>query len=114
MRAKCQDCVMEPIVIDDLAAFQPRPGTGLVTRALADGPGMKVTLFALCEGHRMAEHRTPHAASVFVTRGEVSFSVNEEWHRLAAGGFVFLPPGCAHAVRAETDCQFALVAARPV
>lgn len=105
---------MDPIVIPNLTSLALAPTGGLSSQALASAPGIKATLFALTAGKEMAKHQTPHPATVFVTSGDLSFQVQDQWHRLSAGAFVFLPGGCAHALRAESDCRFVLVVATPV
>jgi quercetin dioxygenase-like cupin family protein len=73
---------------------------GIVSRALHDQGGVRVTLFAFVAGQQITEHATPARALVQILSGACEFSLAGEKAPLRAGDLLHLPPGLPHAVLA--------------
>jgi quercetin dioxygenase-like cupin family protein len=74
--------------------------TGIVSRALHDRGGVRMTLFAFAAGQQLTEHATPARALVQILSGACEFTLAGEKTPLRAGDLVHLPPNLPHAVSA--------------
>lgn len=71
---------------------------GIVSRALHDQAGVRVTLFAFAAGQQLTEHATPTRALVQILSGRCTFTLAGKETPLAAGDLLHMPPGLPHAV----------------
>jgi quercetin dioxygenase-like cupin family protein len=85
---------------------------GIVSRALHDGDGVRVTLFAFAAGQQLTEHATPARAFVQVLTGRCEFTLDGKRTSLKAGDVVHMPPGLTHAVFATEAFSMLLVTIR--
>ncbi len=85
---------------------------GIVSRALHDRDGVRVTLFSFAAGQRLTEHATPARALVQILSGTCEFTLAGKKTPLRAGDFLHLPPGVPHAVEATEPFAMLLVTIR--
>jgi quercetin dioxygenase-like cupin family protein len=87
---------------------------GIVSRALHDQGGVRVTLFAFAAGQQLTEHATPARALVQVLSGACEFSLAGKKTPLRAGDLLHMPPGLPHAVLATEAFSMLLTTIREV
>ena len=104
----------EMVVLADLAqtllAELPQHDAGRAARTIVTGTSMRATLIALAEGHELAEHDAPSAATLFVVHGRIRLQAGEREWPLEAGQLIPIPPQ-RHSVHADTDATFLLTVA---
>jgi quercetin dioxygenase-like cupin family protein len=86
--------------------------TGIVSRALHDQAGVRVTLFAFAAGQQLTEHASPARALVQVLSGTGEFTLAGKKTLLHAGDLLHMPPGLPHAVLATEAFSMLLVTIR--
>jgi quercetin dioxygenase-like cupin family protein len=86
--------------------------TGVVSRALHDEGGVRVTLFAFAAGQRVTEHSTPARALVQILSGTCEFTLAGKKTPLRAGNLLHMPPGFPHAVFATEAFSMLLITVR--
>lgn len=91
--------------LNDLIAPAP---DATVTKTLYDAPAARLVLFAMDAGQQLTDHSAAKPALVQVLDGQVEFEVGGESHTLGPGGWVAMPPGELHAVRATQPTRFLL------
>ena len=72
-----------------------------------------VSLLAFKSGQSLAEHLAPAEVMVYVTEGEVEFTMIARPHTLKAGEFMLMGNGVPHSVVAKTDSKVMLVKVKP-
>ena len=77
------------------------PPEGTLSRTVHRDDHVKVIVFAFDTGQELSEHKAGTAATVVVTRGRLTFTLDGETFPLGEGGFVHMAPGAPHALRAE-------------
>jgi len=85
---------------------------GIVSRALHDGSGVRVTLFSFAAGQQLTEHATPARALVQVLSGACVFTLGGKQTPLRAGDLLHMPPGLPHAVDATEPFSMLLTTIR--
>ena len=85
---------------------------GIVSRALHDRAGVRVTLFAFAAGQQLTEHATPARALVQVLSGTCEFTLAGKKTPLRAGDLLHMPPGLPHAVFAPEAFSMLLTTIR--
>jgi len=85
---------------------------GIVSRALHDRAGVRVTLFSFAAGQQLTEHATPARALVQVLGGACVFTLAGERTPLRTGDLLHLPPGLPHAVEATEPFSMLLFTIR--
>lgn len=85
----------------DTAKFQS-------TMVLNNGTA-KAIVFALKAGQDVPPHSSPVEALFTVLEGEATVTIKDAVHRVAAGGYILLPMGNDHHIRATGDLKFLLV-----
>ena len=96
----------------DLAEATQFPDTGVVSRALHDEDGVRMTLFAFAAGQRVTEHSTPARALVQILSGTCEFTLAGKKTPLRAGNLLHMPPGFPHAVFATEAFSMLLITVR--
>ena len=97
------------IHLADAAQFSE---AGIVSRALHDQAGVRVTLFAFAAGQQLTEHASPARALVQVLSGAGEFTLAGKKTLLHAGDLLHMPPGLAHAVFAPEAFSMLLITIR--
>ena len=85
---------------------------GIVSRALHDQAGVRVTLFAFAAGQQLTEHASPARALVQVLSGTCEFTLAGRKTPLRTGDLLHMPPGLAHAVLATEAFSMLLITIR--
>jgi quercetin dioxygenase-like cupin family protein len=85
---------------------------GIVSRALHDQAGVRVTLFAFAAGQQLTEHATPARALVQILSGACEFMLAGKKMPLRAGELLHMPPGLPHAVLATEAFSMLLITIR--
>ena len=85
---------------------------GIVSRALHDQGGVRVTLFAFAAGQQLTEHATPARALVQILSGACEFSLAGKKTPLRAGDLLHMPPRLPHAVLATEAFSMLLTTIR--
>jgi quercetin dioxygenase-like cupin family protein len=85
---------------------------GIVSRALHDQGGVRVTLFSFAAGQQLTEHASPARALVQILSGACEFVLAGKKIPLRAGDLLHLPPGVSHAVDATEPFAMLLVTIR--
>jgi quercetin dioxygenase-like cupin family protein len=88
--------------------------SGIVSRALHDIDGMRVTLFAFAAGQQLTEHTTPARALVQILSGSCEFTLAGKKTPLKCGDFLHMPPGLSHSVVATEPFSMLLITIRNV
>jgi quercetin dioxygenase-like cupin family protein len=86
--------------------------SGIVSRALHDQAGVRVTLFAFAAGQQLTEHATLARALVQVLSGACEFTLAGKRQRLRAGDLLHMPPGLPHIVTATEAFSMLLTTIR--
>ena len=78
-------------------------------RTIVARHGLRATLIALRNGHQLAQHDSPGAATLFVVEGDVLLrAASREW-RLTANDVISVPPQ-RHSLLAKSDAVVLLTA----
>lgn len=85
---------------------------GIVSRALHDQAGVRVTLFAFAAGQQLTEHASPARALVQILSGACEFTLAGKKTPLRTGDLLHLPPGLPHAVLATEAFSMLLITIR--
>ena len=85
---------------------------GIVSRALHDRGGVRVTLFSFAAGQQLTEHASPARALVQILGGACEFTLAGKRTPLRAGDFLHMPPGLPHAVDATEPFSMLLFTIR--
>jgi quercetin dioxygenase-like cupin family protein len=86
---------------------------GIVSRALHDQDGVRVTLFAFAAGQQLTEHASPARALVQILTGTCEFTLAGKKTPLRAGDLLHMPPGLSHGVVATEAFSMLLTLIRP-
>ncbi len=85
---------------------------GIVSRALHDQAGVRVTLFAFAAGQQLTEHASTSRALVQILSGACEFTLAGRKTPLRAGDLLHMPPGLPHAVAATEPFSMLLTTIR--
>jgi quercetin dioxygenase-like cupin family protein len=96
-------------LIPDLRAEVEVPADGILSRTVHTGAGLTLTLFGFDAGQELTEHTSARAAVIEILDGEADVTVGGDAHRLAPGGWLAMPAGMTHAIRAVTPMRMALL-----
>ncbi|HEX3048005.1 MAG TPA: cupin domain-containing protein [Bacillota bacterium] len=92
--------------LENLVEYQ----TGqVVSRTLAQGKPMSLTLFAFDKGEEISSHSSSGDALVYVMDGKAVITVGEEKFQLKKGETIVMPAGVPHALLAEERFKMLLV-----
>ena len=89
----------EAAALEAMEATPAAPAT-ILSRAVLTTREARVTFFSFAAGQELTTHTNARRALVQVLSGAGEFFYGGEWHRLAAGALLHLPPHHPHAVRA--------------
>lgn len=84
---------------------------GIVSQAVLNSPGLRVTVLHFAAGQELSEHTSTARALVQVLAGSGDFTFHGQSHLLKAGDLLHLPPKLPHAVRAAEDMTILLTQA---
>ena len=101
-----------PVVRTASAEWKPLPIPGVSVKSLRRdaASGHSTSLVRFEPGTRFPAHNHPAGEEVFVVEGD--FQVGR--HRLAAGDYIYTPPGEKHAASTEGGCLIIVTLPKPV
>lgn len=94
-----------PLNLAGLVDYQE--GT-VVSRTLAQGKNVSITLFAFARGEEVSANTSPGDALVYVLEGEAEITIGEEKMKVKTGEAVVMPAGIPHALYAEKSFKMLL------
>ncbi len=93
---------------ESLVEYQPGQ---VVSRTLAQGKALSLTLFAFDQGEEISSHSSSGDALVYIMDGEAEITIGEETFQLTKGQSIVMPAGIPHALRAKERFKMFLVVA---
>lgn len=93
----------------DLAAEQPIPEKGTLSRTLLNDDRVKVVLFAFAAGEELSEHTSSLAAILHFVSGSAQLTLGGDTHAVGPHAWVHMPPKLPHSIRAETPTVMLLI-----
>lgn len=96
----------QPLNIAELVDYQE--GT-IVSRTLAQGKNLSITLFAFAQGEEISAHSSPGDALVQVLEGEAEITIGDQKMDVKAGQVVVMPAGIPHALYAKKPFKMLLI-----
>lgn len=100
--------ITQSSVHTSLATELPVSSSATTSRVLVMNDVLRVVQFTFDAGERLTEHTSPRAVVCQLIEGTMTFTVAGRDSTLDAGDVVYLAPGEAHALVAETPCRLAL------
>lgn len=94
------------IEMDGLVTYQEGQ---VVSRTLAQGKNMSLTLFAFDKGEEISSHSSGGDAMVYILDGESEITVGEETFNVKKGETIVMPSGVPHALLASEKFKMLLV-----
>lgn len=81
----------------------------VVSRTLAQGKSLSLTLFAFDKGEEISSHSSGGDAMVYLLDGEAEITVGEEKFNVKKGETIVMPAGIPHALLATERFKMLLV-----
>ncbi len=81
----------------------------VVSRTLAQGKPLSITLFAFAEGEEISSHSSGGDAMVYLLDGEAEITIGEEKFTLKEGETIVMPAGIPHALFAVKQFKMLLI-----
>ncbi len=94
------------IEMDGLVSYQDGQ---VVSRTLAQGKNMSLTLFAFDKGEEISSHSSGGDAMVYILDGESEITVGGETFNVKKGETIVMPAGVPHALLASARFKMLLV-----
>lgn len=81
----------------------------MVSRTLAQGKPVSITLFAFDEGEEISSHSSSGDALVYLLDGQAEITVGGEKFNLKKGETIVMPAGISHALNAVKQFKMLLI-----
>jgi len=81
----------------------------VISRTLAQGKNISVTLFAFAKGEEISSHSSEGDALVYILDGKSKITVDEETFEVVKGQSIVMPAGVPHALYAEENFKMLLL-----
>ena len=81
----------------------------VVSRTLAQGKSLSITLFAFDKGEEISSHSSGGDAMVYVLDGETEITIGDEKFNVKKGETIVMPAGVPHALLATEKFKMFLV-----
>lgn len=81
----------------------------VVSRTLAQGKNLSLTLFAFDKGEEISSHSSGGDAMVYLLDGEADITIGENTYNVKKGETIVMPAGIAHALLAREQFKMLLV-----
>jgi quercetin dioxygenase-like cupin family protein len=94
------------LALDGLVDYQEGK---VVSRTLAQGKPLSVTLFAFDKGEEISSHAAWGDAMVYVMDGKTEITIGEEKFTLVKGDTIVMPAGIPHALEAKERFKMLLL-----
>jgi quercetin dioxygenase-like cupin family protein len=92
--------------MESLVAYQ---GGQVVSRTLAQGKNLSLTLFAFDKGEEISSHSSSGDAMVYLLDGEADITIGEDAFHVKKGETIVMPAGISHALLAREQFKMLLV-----
>ncbi|GAB6181161.1 cupin domain-containing protein [Desulfotomaculum defluvii] len=81
----------------------------VVSRTLAQGKPLSVTLFAFDQGEEISSHSSPGDAMVYILDGESEITIGTETHIVKKGETIVMPNNVPHGLMAKERFKMLLI-----
>lgn len=81
----------------------------VISRTLAQGKNLSVTLFAFAKGEEISSHSSGGDALVYILDGQAKITVGDDDFSVAKGQSIVMPAGIPHALLAEEKFKMLLL-----
>ncbi|ABO50131.1 Cupin 2, conserved barrel domain protein [Desulforamulus reducens MI-1] len=81
----------------------------MVSRTLAQGKPLSVTLFAFDRGEEISSHSSPGDALVYILDGESEITIGNEKHIVKSGEAIVMPNNVPHGLVAQERFKMLLI-----
>ncbi|HEX2953677.1 MAG TPA: cupin domain-containing protein [Bacillota bacterium] len=95
--------------VHDIASLVEYQTGQVVSRTLAQGKTLSLTLFAFDQGEEISAHSSPGDALVQILDGQAEVTIGEETHHLRPGTTIVMPAGIPHALFARERFKMLLI-----
>ncbi len=95
--------------IQNLAAEQPVPEEGTLSRTIRNDERVKVVLFAFAAGEELSEHTSSMAAILHFVSGQAKLTLGGDTLAVAPHAWVHMAPNLSHSIHAETPTVMLLI-----
>lgn len=92
--------------LDGLVTYQPGQ---VVSRTLAQGRNMSLTLFAFDKGEEISSHSSSGDAFVYILDGQAEITIGEEVFEVKKGEAIVMPANVPHAFLAKEQFKMLLI-----
>jgi quercetin dioxygenase-like cupin family protein len=86
-----------------LKSMSAIPEDSIVSRVIAKGERLDVTLFGFAAGQELTEHTSPYGAIIQVLEGQANISLGKDTVSAEAGAWIHMPPNLPHSLKAATQ-----------
>lgn len=94
-----------PLRLVDLIDYQEGQ---VISKTLAQFPGVNVTLFSLAQGEGISSHASPGDAMVQILDGEAEITIGDKLVVVKAGETVIMPANVPHGLEARVKFKMLL------
>jgi quercetin dioxygenase-like cupin family protein len=88
---------------DLLKSMSAVPEDSIVSRVIAKGERLDVTLFGFAAGQGLTEHTSPYRAIIQVLAGQAQISLGKDTVSAEAGAWINMPPNLPHSLKAASQ-----------
>jgi quercetin dioxygenase-like cupin family protein len=87
---------------DLLKSMSAIPEGSIVSRVIAKGERLDVTLFGFADGQELTEHSSPYRAIIQVLVGQAQITLGKDTLSAEAGAWINMPPNLPHSLKATS------------
>jgi quercetin dioxygenase-like cupin family protein len=87
---------------DLLKSMSAVPEDSIVSRVIAKGERLDVTLFGFAAGQELTEHTSPYRAIIQVLAGQAQITLGKDTVTAEAGAWIHMPPNLPHSLKAAS------------
>ena len=88
---------------DLLKQMSAIPADSIISRVIAKGERLDMTLFGFATGQELTEHTSPYRAIIQVLAGQAQIGLGKDTVTAEAGAWINMPPNLPHSLRAATE-----------
>ncbi len=81
----------------------------VVSRTLAQGKNLSLTLFAFDKGEEISSHSSNGDAMVYLLDGEAKITIGDDTYNVKKGETIVMPAGIPHALLAKEQFKMLLI-----
>ncbi|MDR3588940.1 MAG: cupin domain-containing protein [Negativicutes bacterium] len=87
---------------DLLKSMSAVPEDSIVSRVIAKGERLDVTLFGFAAGQELTEHTSPYRAIIQVLAGQAQITLGKDTVTAEAGAWIHMLPNLPHSLKAAS------------